>query len=59
MSEPESSPVVTSLPVPESSEVPVDELDEQPTELMLTLAPATIKTTTDKASFFIASPISP
>jgi hypothetical protein len=54
VSEPPSSPIVTSAPVPESSVVPVDELDEHPTELTLTPAPATIKTTTDKASFFIA-----
>jgi hypothetical protein len=57
---PESSPWVTSAVVPESPEVPpADELDEQPTALTLAPAPATIKRTTDKASFFIASPISP
>jgi hypothetical protein len=49
------SPVVTSARLPESSplDVPVLELDEHPTELTLTPAPATIKATTDKANFFI------
>ncbi len=48
------SPVVTSATVPESSwVVPVLELDEHPTALTLTPAPATIKATTDKANFFI------
>jgi hypothetical protein len=47
--------VVTSARLPESSplDVPVLELDEHPTELTLTPAPATIKATTDKANFFI------
>jgi len=52
-----SSPVA-SAPVPESV-VPLDEELEQPAAVALTPAPATIKRTTDKASFFIASPISP
>jgi hypothetical protein len=53
VSEPPSSGVVTSAPESSPGLVPVDELDEHPTEVMLTPAPATIKTTTDKASFFI------
>jgi hypothetical protein len=55
------SPAVTSGSVPESpvAGLPDDELEEHPTAPRVAPPVATIKATTDKASFFIASPISP